>query len=180
MKSRFHLIALTATSLIALASVANAQTTYDFNVQGHTGYSAIGTITVDTTGVLALSDITDYSIVIHTPNVSDYTLTPTTLGIAIFGSDQLSADGTTLTLTSNNGVFVIKNTNGQHYVQFANTFMGNNLRIGNQTDSDTVNLTATSFVLGTAAPASTPEPGSVAMLAGMGLVGTGFLARRRK
>ena len=36
------------------------------------------------------------------------------------------------------------------------------------------------IAFGGAAPMSTPEPGSVALLAGMGLSGAGFLARRRK
>ena len=32
----------------------------------------------------------------------------------------------------------------------------------------------------TSSPAAVPEPGSLALLAGMGLTGAGFLARRRK
>ena len=36
------------------------------------------------------------------------------------------------------------------------------------------------IVLSYVTPAAVPEPGSVALLAGMGLSGAGFLARRRK
>ena len=83
------------------------------------------------------------------------------------GSGILGLDPSTPPPTSGN-------RSGYGSAELLGTFTTLTIRVGTNTSGD-----SGSFTLSTS-PAAVPEPGSIALLVGMGITGAGFLARKRR
>ncbi len=185
MKFYFPTLALTGTLIFALGSSAQAQSLqgqdvrvdYLFDNQS-TVYQTLGTQTVTASGVTYNSF-----------GQTDYLVTPAQIKITdVFGSDILftpatfngisaTESGSTPSMITGVSIDAATNLTGfdTSRISFNSTQVFINLQSLTTTPETTVLLN-----LQFGRTPTTPEPGSMALLVGMGISGAGFLVRRKQ